>query len=853
MKEQDLPSNVKRTGTTVALILLCVCASSAATETILHNFSILPHGSNPVADLIADASGNLYGTTSNGGYGVVFELTPATGGKWTQTILHTFVGSNLSGSDGAYPAAGLIFDPAGDLYGTTSQGGTYGLGTVFKLTRTSGGRWKETVIHQFAGYPDDGANPVASLVFDSTGNLYGTTEYGGSGGGCGDQYRMVDCGTVFELSPAGDGWTETVLYNFQGGPDGCSPVAPVILDNNGNVYGTTQLGGISTQGCYLGAGTVFKLSPNSSGTWTESVPYAFTGGSDGGNPVAGLLFDSAGNLYGTTQAGGIFGGHEPKACNICGVIFELSPGTGGTWTESVLYSFTGASDGGGPAGNLVFDPAGNLFGTTVYGGSSTNCSSSGCGAIFALLPGSGGWTESVLYSFTGGGDGANPSAGLLLDQTGSLYTAASYGANSGCNPLNPNSPGCGAVVKLTASSRDKWTVGVVYDFPSPDDGISPFANLISDAAGRLYGTTQYGGTGQCYSIAGAGCGTVFELSLTAKGKWKRKVLYSFTGNHGDGANPTSGLIFDLTGNLYGTTQYGGNNACNGGYPYGTVFKLSPSPKGAWTETVIHAFGNNEGYRPTAGLALDSSGALYGTTSLGGSGDGGDVFQLVHTREAGWQENILYSFGQQYAPQGALVLDKEGNLYGTTRWGGSSQQGAVFKLSRSLNGWTESVLHSFSGSDGWWPMASLIFDQAGNLYGTTWMGGLYDGGVVFKLTRISGSTWTESVLYSFIGVNGDGAYPASTLIFDTLGNLYGTTASGGTNGGGCGRGLGCGTAFELIASSDGKWKERVLHRFTGGLDGGQPYAGFILDPAGNLYATASSGGAAGQGAVFKITQ
>jgi uncharacterized repeat protein (TIGR03803 family) len=641
---------------------------------------------------------------------------------------------------------------------------------------------------------------------------------------------MVSCGTVFELSPTGDRWTESILHNFQGGTDGCFPAAGLIFDQSGRLYGTSEYGIGGGHNCFLGYGTVFKLTPASGGTWTESVLYGFTGNGEGGNPAAPLIFDSAGHLYGT--------GTNP--CGGPGTVFELSPGSGGTWTEKVLYNLNAPSGTG-----LIFDKTGNLYGTIEFGGSSA-CSQ-GCGSIFELSPGSGGWTESTLYSFTGGIDGAYPVASLLLDSTGNLYTTAATGADSGC--LFNTATGCGAVVKLTPSSGGKWALGAVYDFPSPQDGSSSFANLVSDAAGNLYGTTEsteaVDNVKICQNCNGSfGCGTVFELSRKSDGKWKERVLYNFTGINGDGANPLSGLIFDLKGNLYGTNMGGGNRTCDGNGYCGTVFKLSPSSKGRWTETVIYAFDASDGYGPAAGLTFDKEGRLYGTTELGGSG--GDAFQLVYTGKGGWQENILYSFNQGY-PRGGLVLDKKGNLYDST----GTTLDTAFRLSRNSSGWTETVLHTFSGNDGLYLTTSLVFDKEGSLYGTTLQGGIYNAGVVFRLTPAIGDVWTETVLHNFIGVNGDGAYPGSSLIFDSLGNMYGTTTVGGIDGGGCG-GLGCGTAFELMPSSNGEWRERVLHRFTGGLDGGQPYAGFILDAAGNLYSTASSGGAAGQGTVFEIT-
>ena len=321
------------------------------------------------------------------------------------------------------------------------------------------------------------------------------------------------------------------------------------------------------------------------------------------------------------------------------------------------------------------------------------------------------------------------------------------------------------------------------------------------------------------------------------------MLYSFTGTTGDGLTPMSGLIFDDSGNLYGTTSNGGNPACFNYYPCGTVFELSPSVNGTWKETVIHTFGGGDGNVPFASLIFDKEGNLYGTTLGGGSASSGTVFKLM-PGSRGWTESVLYSFGTDAGnPYASLVFDKEGNLYGTTPWN-------VFKLTNGSNGWTETVLYAFSVSDGYNSRAPVIFDKEGSLYGTTLEGGIYSAGTVFKLTPGSGGVWTATVLHNFIGVNGDGAYPEAGLVFDNLGNLYGTTTVGGINGGAC-NGLGCGTAFQLKPSAGGQWDERILHRFTGDVDGGQPYASFMLDAAGNLYGTTSSGGTADQGTVFEI--
>jgi uncharacterized repeat protein (TIGR03803 family) len=380
---------------------------AAAQERVLHNFAANgTDGYYPEAGLIVDAAGNLYGTTVAGGAynsGTVFELTPAAGGGWTEKVLYSFSGN---GTDGRAPYAGLIFDAAGNLYGTTQYGGTYGLGTVFELTPAGGGSWTEKVLYSFSGNGTDGATPEAGLIFDAAGNLYGTTYQGGTYG----------YGTVFELTPAGGGgWTEQVLHSFNNnGADGSLPAAGLIFDAAGNLYGTTSYGGT-----YFYYGTVFELTPAAGGGWTEQVLHSFNNnGTDGITPLsAGLIFDAAGNLYGTTFAGGTYG---------YGTVFELTPAGGGSWTEKVLHNFGNGTDGAGPLAGLIFDAAGNLYGTTGGG------SSYGDGTVFELTPtAGGGWTEKVLHSFGNGTDGIFPRADLIMDAAGNLYGTTYQGGTYG--------------------------------------------------------------------------------------------------------------------------------------------------------------------------------------------------------------------------------------------------------------------------------------------------------------------------------------------------------------------------------------------------------------------------------------
>jgi uncharacterized repeat protein (TIGR03803 family) len=378
---------------------------------------------------------------------------------------------------------------------------------------------------------------------------------------------------------------------------------------------------------------------------TETVIYNFAGTPDGALPESGLTARD-GNFYGATESGGAFG---------YGTVFELSPNGSGGWNESVLYSFTGGADGSEPVGWLIFDSVGNLYGTTSLGGAN------GLGEVFELSPAGSSWAETVLYSFANDGDGAEPETGLILD-----------------------------------------------------------------AAGNLYGTTGY--------YAG-GDGTVFELSLSA-GNWTEQTIYSFSGYSGN----IPGLTMDGAGNLYGTTT-------------DNVFKLSPNGKGGWNATLIHTF-------------------------VGGTKDGS-------------------------APEGNLALDHAGNVYGATYYGGKSNDGTVYKLTPVTTGkkkgtYTNKILYTFKGGtkDGYAPEAGVVLDAAGNLYGTAFDGGKYNGGIVYELVApAAGKTaYTKKILWVFNLADGNGPF-GGALILDGSGNLYGTTIGGGSSGSGCG-GYGCGVVFEV---------------------------------------------------------
>ena len=370
------------------------------------------------------------------------------------SVLYAFQGGN----DGAWPIAGLVRS-SGDLYGTTSAGGSTGCGgagcgTIFRLRGN-----KEAVIHSFTG-GNDGAYPYAALIADSNGNLFGTTYQGGSA-----SCSVYGCGTIFEVTPD-DG--ETILYSFKGGNDGAYPYASLTIDAAGNLYGTTAWGGA------YGKGTVFELAPDG----TETVLHAFVSSDDGRHPYGGVVVDSEGNLYGTTYRGG---GHS------VGSVFELAP----DGTESFLHRFRTKNDGTNPYSAMIMDNEGNLYGTTVEGGS-LNCTGSGCGTIFRIKPDG---TETI-YPLKGPSGGSQPFGGVLLDGTGYFFGTANGGGSSGL----------GVVFRMSSAGAER----VLHNFAGGQDGSYPYGGVVMDKKGDLYGTTTFGGNGA--GCANTGCGVVFEVS-----------------------------------------------------------------------------------------------------------------------------------------------------------------------------------------------------------------------------------------------------------------------------------------------------------------------------------------------------
>lgn len=428
------------------------------------------------------------------------------------------------------------------------------------------------------------------------------------------------------LFACSDGWAASqykVLYAFKGGNDGNYPEGALVFDSSGNLYGTTIFGGVSKQSCsgygFAGCGTVFMLTRGTGGGWTESVLHAFQAGddnTDGAAPNGALIFDAAGDLYGTTSVGG--GADEQCSSGAytgCGIVFELAPASGGSWTETVLYRFQINAGGAGPYAGLVFDNAGNLYGTAAAAG---NCCNPlifgwGAGVVFQLTKSSGGWSEDVLHSFcsqTNCKDGNAPYSGLLRAPDGILYGTTAYGGSVSFPCYNL---GCGTVFKLDLN-RDEQAYPL-----NGMDGVQPYNSLTADAKGNLYGTTTTDGA--------FGDGTVFKLSPTSDGRWKFTVLYNFHIGYVYSGSFSSGVVFDNAGNLYGTI-WGPNSGNCGGGGCGLVYKLEPQPAGPWKYSEVYTFtGGQDGGEPDSTLIIDKDGNLYGTAAVGGAGYG-VVFEIT---------------------------------------------------------------------------------------------------------------------------------------------------------------------------------------------------------------------------------
>jgi uncharacterized repeat protein (TIGR03803 family) len=384
---------------------------------------------------------------------------------------------------------------------------------------------------------------------------------------------------------------ETVLYNFGNGADTSAPEGNLTVDSAGNFYGTSDQGG----GTY-GGGTVFELTRNADGTWANKILHSFGNGNDGSRLRSGVIFDTAGHLFGTTIEGGA---HNQ------GTVFEMTRRANGIWAEKILHSFNG-TDGINGWDKLTFDASGNMFSTTAIGGNY------GQGTLYEMMPkAGGGWTFKVLHHFGNGHDGAQPQGGLILDTAGNLYGATTYGGRYGV----------GTVFEFSPKAGGGWIEKLLYSFKNNGvDGGNPFSSVIFGADGNLYGDTYFGGA--------VGSGTVYELTHTSGGGWTETTLYNFPNNlAADGSNPQTRVTFDAAGNLYGSAGWGGGIEPGAG----TIFKMTPTAGGTWNYEVLHNFNDSatDGYRPSfCEIVFDSSGNLYGLTGQGGTYGTGTFYQIA---------------------------------------------------------------------------------------------------------------------------------------------------------------------------------------------------------------------------------
>ncbi len=721
-------------------------------------------GANPAAALIQGSDGFLYGTAQYGGtqgQGTVFRISVA--GE-----IATIYSFGTVENDGANPCCALVEGTDGNLYGTTQNGGTNGQGTVFMVS-TAG---QLTTLFAFSTDDDFGANPVAGLVQASDGAFYGMTQYGGSAG----------YGAIFQVAPSGE---LTSLYSFSAGDDsndGANPAGPLVQGSDGLLYGVTPSGGDH------GSGTIFQISTGGDYRVLYSFSTDNSGNNDGANPVGGLLEVGAGTFYGATQSGGT---------KDDGVIFRMTPGS----LPVTQYSFgVSGQDGVAPAAGLIVGADGNLYGTTQYGSAGAD------GEVYKLTPGG---AAEVFCAFGALGiDGGNPGAGLALGRDGNFYGTTQSGGTYNR----------GTSFRVTPQGD----VTLLYAFgTNANDGATPAANLLLASDGNFYGTTSFGGNQEN--------GTLFTLTQSGE----LTTLYSFGGTLGDGASPAGALLEGSDGFLYGTTLYGG------AYGNGAVFKGTRQGE----VSTVYSFGSapGDGANPVGGLIEDGDGNLYGVTQYGGGQGHGTIFKITGDGEFTTIHSFGSSVNEGVNPACGLVASVDGTLYGTTQYGGAHGFGTVFTV--STQGLLR-TLHSFAtfGADGAFPAAGLLVGSDGCLYGTTEYGGPHGVGTAYRLTPFG----AFSTLADFGSVTGDPANPVSALVEFDNGHLYGAAPGTFNNDGS----IGMGTVYrvtlpiavtddEVILSGDSPVTINVLANDAGSSSGGlviksvtQPLHGRVVINADN---------------------
>ncbi len=665
-------------------------------------------GSNPYGSLIIGRDGNFYGMTNLGGAnnsGTIFEWNKATA---KETVLYSF-GTNTN--DGANPFGDLTLAKNGNFYGMTQSGGANGAGVIFEWNPTT----SETVLYSFGTNANDGANPYGNLIQAKDGNLYGLTNGGGVNG----------AGAIFKWDTLAA--AETVLYGFGTiTSDGANPQGTLLQATDGDFYGVTNSGGKYTNG------TIFKFNTTS---LTEDTLYSFVGGTnDGQNPLTEKLLQAAGNLYGTTTAGGT---------NSVGTVFKWNMTL---LAETVVYNFGVTeipADGQNPTGSLIQGIDGDLYGNTANGGvASTINLGASCGVVFKCSTSG---TEAIagLLGSTKIGDGVQ--ASVIQAKDGNFYGMGEFGGD-----LDE-----GVIFKCTPGGK----VTTVYSFiGGTSDGQNPYGNLVQGTDGNFYGMTNNGGT--------YGDGVIFEWNPTTA---TETVLYSFAGGS-DGQNPIGSLMQATDGNFYGMTEYGGAAGD------GTIFEWSPTTA---TETVLYSFvGGADAGSPIGSLLQADDGNLYGANSgtgnIGptatypyGASTAGAIFEWNMTSKtftALWPFITQYPATDVNGSLGSLIQAKNGLLYGMAQSGGSNNAGGIF--SWNITTATESIVYNFGATltDGNSPHGDLLQASDGNLYGFTAGGGKYNYGTIFKYDTLA---QTEDTLQSFYLPYGSGPNPGNGSLIEAL--------------------------------------------------------------------------------------
>jgi uncharacterized repeat protein (TIGR03803 family) len=735
-------------------------------------------GSAPAGTLVQASNGLFYGTTSGGGayfQGTIYRMT-STGALRT---IYDFTGL----ADGSAPIAGLVQAGDGNLYGCCTQGGAGATGTIFRITPAGSFTLLYTFSAGTGSFPffvnTDGDVVSSHLTVGQDGALYGAAYSGGANG----------LGTLFRITTSGDFsvlHTFSALDSYGNNPDGAQPEGSLTQGSDGLLYGTTQFGGAN------GNGTVFSISTG--GAFTTLYSFSAISGTsvpsnaDGAVPASGLVAAAGGIFYGTTTFGGANGG---------GTIFRISS----TGVLTPLYSFSPSTDGSVPVGSLALDKNGDLYGTCYRSGANYS------GTVFRY---SHKGTFTLLHTFgppyTANADGSQPYAGLVQGTDGRFYGAALGGG------LHLS----GTLFGITRSG----VFTTLHAFTPSYDGNTPYDRLLLGTDGNLYGTASAGGasnTGTLFEILPSGLlTTIYSFSPTSP---------SSGGANKDGAAPYAGLAQSSIGWLYGVTTAGGAAAD------GTIFTKIP----AGGFKTLHSFMGLDGSDPVADLTVSRTGTLYGVTKAGGLNGSGTIFMITP------QGNFtsLYAFtaldSQRHNadgafPIGAVVLDAQGNVYGTTSMGGSNGDGTIFKLSRKG---TLTTLYTFTGgNDGMTPQGALLLAADGNLYGTTTSGGAFGGGTAFQVTTAGALTTIHAFGEPF---SNDGAAPIAGLVQAADQTFYGTTLLGGE--------WGAGTLFHLAADGN----ELVLFHFDS-----YPLGGVVFGSDGSLYGTTPQRGTYNVGMVYRIT-